>query len=63
MHSTQTRTHVHMCVSTTEIPITVILAMFMEHGGFSGHCYQPFVNHRELDVALFLHEHLNDNGV
>ena len=63
VRSTQTRTQVDMCVATTETSITAILAMFMERGGFSGHCYQPFVNHRELDVALFLHEHLNDKGV
>ena len=52
-----------MCVSQTETSVTAILAMFMERGSFSGHCYQPFLNHRELDVALLLHEHQNDKGV
>ena len=56
-------TKTSMCVSPTETSITAILAMFMERGEFSGHCYQPFVNHRELDVALLLHDHLNDKGV
>ena len=62
-HSKQTRIKTNMCVSTTETSITAILSMFMERGEFSGHCYQPFVNHRDLDVALFLHEHLNDKGL
>ena len=62
-HSKQTRTKTNMCVSTVETSVTAILTMFMERGEFSGHCYQPVVNHRELDVALFLHEHKNDKGV
>ena len=62
-YSKQMVTKTNMCVSTTETSITAILTMFMERGEYSGHCYQPSVNHRELDVALFLHEHLNDKGV
>jgi len=42
---------------------TSILALFVERGPVSGHCYQPLINHRDLDYQCLLNNHFNENGV
>lgn len=40
------------------------VTIFGERGAFSGHCYQPFVNHRQMSFESIHHAHtLNDANV